>query len=159
MRGCHLLRRPRNHRPPRRREGSTEMGGSTFRRHGAKRQCTSATSSSFRETALPRISRDLFVLGLGYRLQESAQGGLQQGDPAEARIWVGSLSRRPAIRWVGALPKPVSKPLRGFQALLGEALKRQTSQPRESGKFASPLWRPREILRQRCTEVITSIFL
>ena len=26
----------------------------------------------------PRISRDLFVLGLGYRLQESAQGGLSK---------------------------------------------------------------------------------
>ena len=32
----------------------------------------------------PRVSRDLLILALGYRLQEIAHGGLGQGDPAQA---------------------------------------------------------------------------
>jgi hypothetical protein len=45
----------------------------------------------------PRISRDLLVLALGYRLQEIAHGGL------------GKATRRNGPGWPGAVPQPEAR--------------------------------------------------
>jgi hypothetical protein len=55
----------------------------------------------------PRLSRDLFVLGLGYRLQEIAQGGLSKATRRKLQTMAKALRTNGRV---GAMPSLSLKP-------------------------------------------------